>query len=182
VGQGLSGKTLGILGLGHIGVQMSRIAAAFQMNVVAWSQNMTSEFAEQHGARLVSKSDLFEQSQFVTIHLVLSERTRHLVGAPELELLGPRGYLINTSRGPIVDEEALLDALNSDRIAGAALDVFDVEPLPHDHPLRRAHNVVLTPHIGYVTSECYEIFFDHIVEDIEGFLKGEPVRQISGEG
>ena len=180
VGQGVAGKTIGVLGLGHIGSRVARIAQAFSMSVVAWSQNMTAELAAEHGAELVSKDELFERSDVVTVHLVLSPRSRGLVGAAELRRLGPRGFLVNTSRGPIVDEAALIQALDDGTIAGAALDVFDVEPLPLDHPLRTAKNVVLTPHLGYVTAECYEIFFDHIVEDIAAFLAGEPIRVIVG--
>lgn len=179
VGIDLQGRTLGLLGLGRIGQRIARYAHAFDMDVIAWSQNLTAEVAYEHGARLVSKAELFAQADVVSVHLKLSERSRGLVGADELALLGPRGYLVNTSRGPIVDEAALVAALRAGSIAGAALDVFDVEPLPADHPLRGLPNTVLTPHIGYVTETTYAAFYAGVVEDIVAWLDDAPVRQLS---
>ncbi|GAA2581365.1 D-2-hydroxyacid dehydrogenase family protein [Dactylosporangium fulvum] len=179
IGPELAGSTLGILGLGNIGARIARYAQAFDMDVVAWSENLTSERAEAVGVKLVSKQELFERADVATVHLKLSERTTNLIGRPELELLGPRGYLVNTSRGPIVDEYALAAALSEGVIAGAALDVFSVEPLPADHPLRLAPNTVLTPHIGYVSEPMYQRFFGDAVEDIVSWLQGTPVRVIS---
>jgi phosphoglycerate dehydrogenase-like enzyme len=178
VGVGLDGQTLGIVGLGRLGSAAARIGAAFGMRLVAWSQNLTAEHAAECGAELVTKDELFASADFVTIHLVLSRRTRGLIGARELGLMRPTAYLVNTSRGPIVDETALLAALEAGTIAGAGLDVFDREPLPADHPLRSAPNTVLTPHLGYVTEERYRLFYEQTVEDIEAFLAGQPVRVI----
>lgn len=179
MGIGLHGKVLGVIGLGNLGSQVATVGKAFQMSVLAWSQNLTAERAAQVGATLVSKDELLSQSDIVTIHLVLSQRTSGLLGARELGLMKPTSYLVNTSRGPIVDEQALVAALQKKIIAGAALDVFDEEPLPLDHPLRRLENTVITPHVGYVTSETYRIFFDQTVENISAFLKGAPVRVIN---
>ena len=179
MGEGLQGKTLGVIGLGRLGSQVARIGAAFGMNLVAWSQNLTEERAAEFGARLVSKDELLSQSDIVTIHLVLSDRTRGLLGERDLSLMKPSAYLVNTSRGPIVDESALIGALESGAIAGAGLDVFDIEPLPLDHKLRSLPNTVLTPHMGYVTAETYRIFYRDAVEDIAAFLSGSPVRVIS---
>ena len=178
VGIDLHGRTLGIVGLGRLGSAVARVGVAFGMRLVAWSQNLTAERAAEWGAALVTKDELFEAADVVTIHLVLSGRTRGLVGARELGLMKPTAFLVNTSRGPIVDEGALLAALESGSIAGAALDVYDREPLPADHPLRRAPNTVLTPHLGYVTEETYRAFYEQTVEDVEGFLAGTPVRVI----
>jgi phosphoglycerate dehydrogenase-like enzyme len=149
------------------------------MNVIAWSQNLTAETAAEHGATLVTKEVLFAESDIVTVHLVLSDRTRGLIGSAELGLMKPTSYLVNTSRGPIVDEAALVAALASGAIAGAGLDVFDREPLPSDHPFRSLANTVLTPHIGYVGQETYRIFYADIVDDISNWLAGTPVRVIS---
>ena len=179
MGVGLQGKVLGVLGLGNLGSQVATVGKAFQMSVIAWSQNLTAERAAQYGVTLVSKDELFSQADIVTIHLVLSERTRGLVSAREFSLMKPTAYLVNTSRGPIVEEPALVDALQRKAIAGAALDVFDQEPLPLDHPLRGMENSVITPHIGYVTLETYQIFFKHIVENIQAFLKGTPLRALN---
>ena len=178
VGSDLNGRTLGLLGLGNIGSRVARIGQAFGMEVVAWSANLTDERAAECGARRVEKDELFRAADVVSIHLVLSDRTRHLVGATELALMKPTAILVNTSRGPIVDDDALVAALERGAIAGAGLDAFDIEPLPADHPFRRLPNVVATPHIGYVTDDCYRIFYDQIVEDIAAFLAGEPVRVI----
>ena len=155
IGPGLAGTTLGVVGLGRLGIPVAKLAQAFDMNVIAWSPNLTAERAGEHDVRAVGKSQLFAESDVVTVHMPLSERSRGLVGAAEFAAMKPTGYLVNTSRGPIVDEAALLDALRSGRIAGAALDVYDVEPLPVDHPLRSMPNTLLLPHIGYVTTDAY---------------------------
>lgn len=179
IGPELAGRTLGVLGLGRLGQRVARVAHAFDMSVVAWSQNLTEETAAAHGATLVGRDELFTTSDVVTVHLVLSERTRGLVGARELGMMRPTAYLVNTSRGPIVDEDALVDALRRGGIAGAGLDVFDREPLPADHPLRTLANTVLTPHIGYVATDIYRIFFRDVVEDIVAWLDGSPVRVVT---
>ncbi len=176
IGVDLDGLTLGVLGLGKLGVRTSQIAKAFGMKVIAWSQNLTPEKCQEAGVGYVGKDDLFRQADFITIHLVLSARSRGLVGAKELGLMKPSAYLINTSRGPIADEAALLSALREKKIAGAGLDTFDVEPLPVDHPLRKMDNVVLTPHLGYVALQNYRSYFAGVVDDIRGFLDGKPVR------
>ena len=176
MGLGLNGKTLGLMGLGRLGSEVARVGNAFQMDVIAWSQNLTAERAAECGATLVSKDELLARADILSIHLVLSARSRGLIGHQELNRMKPTAYLINTSRGPIVDEAALIAALHDGTIAGAGLDVFDEEPLPRDHPLRRTANTVITPHIGYVTQETYQVFFDETVENIQAFLKGAPVR------
>jgi phosphoglycerate dehydrogenase-like enzyme len=178
VGQDLRGKTLGILGLGKLGGQLAEYARAFRMNVIAWSQNLTDEKAIEKGATRVEKDDLFRQSDFISIHLVLSDRSRGLVGARELSLMKPTAAIVNTSRGPIIDGAALLSALSEGRIAGAGLDVYDVEPLPVADALRREPRAMLTPHLGYVTRETYAQFYGGTVEAIEGWLAGKPVRVI----
>lgn len=178
VGVDLNGKVLGVVGLGKLGSEVARVGRAFQMEVIAWSQNLTAEHAASLGARRVEKEELFESADFVTIHLILSKRTRRLVTAHELSLMKPTAYLINTSRGPILDEGALLDTLAHRKIAGAALDVYDEEPLPADHPLRKLDNAVLTPHLGYVTIENYRKCYSEAVEDIRAFLGGHPIRTI----
>ena len=170
VGQDLSGKILGVVGLGNIGGQVARIGLAFGMKIIAWSQNMTPEIAEAAGARLVSKDELFRQADIVTIHLILSGRTKGLVGAAELRLMKPTSRLINTSRGPIVDEASLIKALRSHAIAGAAIDVFDQEPLPSEHPFRSMDNMLATPHIGYVTEGLYRTFYGDTVANITAWL------------
>ncbi len=179
MGLGLSGKTLGLMGLGRLGAQVAKVGLAFQMDVIAWSQNLTPERAAECGATLVSKDELLACADILSIHLVLSRRSRGLIGGPELSQMKPTAYLINTSRGPIVDETALIAALQKGIIAGAGLDVFDEEPLPLDHPLRKLDNTVITPHIGYVTTETYKIFFDETVENIQAFLSGAPVRVLN---
>jgi phosphoglycerate dehydrogenase-like enzyme len=178
VGVVLEGKTLGIIGMGRMGQAMARYGKAFGMSLLAWSPNMTAETAIAHGARLVSKENLFRASDIVSVHVVSSRRNRGLVGATELALLGPRGYLVNTSRGPVVDESALIAALRERTIAGAALDVFDIEPLPQMHPLRTLPNTVLTPHIGYGTKEMYEVFYSEIVENILAWFDGRYIRAV----
>ena len=176
IGPDLEGMTLGILGLGKLGARTAAIAKAFGMKVIAWSQNLTPERCQEVGVGYVGKDDLFRQSDFITIHNVLSARSRGAVGAKEFGLMKPSAFLINTSRGPIVDEAALLAALRDKKIAGAGLDVFDNEPLPLNHPLRKMNNVVLTPHLGYVSEQNYRHYFAGVVEDIRGFLDGKPVR------
>jgi phosphoglycerate dehydrogenase-like enzyme len=176
IGPDLEGLTLGILGLGKLGTRTAAIAKAFGMKVIAWSQNLTPEKCQELGVGYVSKDDLFRQSDFITIHVVLSQRSRGLVGKNELGLMKPTAYLINTSRGPIVDEAALLAVLRDKKIAGAGLDVFDIEPLPLEHPLRKMDNVVLTPHLGYVSEQNYRAYFAGVVDDIRGFLDGKPAR------
>jgi phosphoglycerate dehydrogenase-like enzyme len=180
LGVGLQGKTLGVLGLGNLGTQVATVGRAFGMDVVAWSQNLTAERAEAVGARLVAKEELLATADVVTVHLVLSDRTRGLIGAPELAAMRPSAYLVNTSRGPIIHESALVEALIAGMIAGAALDVFDTEPLPPGHPLLGLDNVVLTPHLGYVTREGYELFYSDALEDVHAFIAGRPVRVIEG--
>jgi phosphoglycerate dehydrogenase-like enzyme len=170
IGRDLHGKVLGVLGLGNIGGPVARIGLAFGMRVIAWSQNMTSDIANATGASLVTKSDLFRLADFVTIHLVLSKRTTGLVGAREIELMKPTSILINTSRGPIVDESALIRALELRAIAGATIDVFDQEPLPASHPFRRLENVLATPHVGYVSEELYRTFYGDVVANISAWL------------
>jgi phosphoglycerate dehydrogenase-like enzyme len=176
VGLGLNGKTLGVLGLGTLGSRAARVGGAFEMQVLAWSANLTAERAAEAGATLVSKDELLARSDIVSIHLVLGERTRGLIGARELGLMKRTAYLVNTSRGPIVDEAALVRALRDGTIAGAGLDVFDTEPLPKGHPFRTLPNTVIAPHLGYVTEETYRIFYGQAVEDMQAFLRGEPVR------
>jgi phosphoglycerate dehydrogenase-like enzyme len=170
VGDGLRGKILGVLGLGNIGSEVARIGLAFGMEVIAWSQNLTPEKAEAQGVRLASKDELFRLADIVTIHLVLSRRTRGLIGAAELAAMKPSARLVNTSRGPIVEEAALVEALRESRIAGAAIDVFDVEPLPPDHPYRSLENALATPHIGYVSRELYGTFYRDTVKNIAAWL------------
>jgi len=170
VGQELEGKVLGVVGLGRIGAQVASIGLAFRMKIIAWSQNMTPEIAGAAGATMVPKSELFRQADIVTVHLVLSKRTRGLIGAAELEVMKPTARLINTSRGPIVDEAALIAALQSHSIAGAALDVFDQEPLPAGHPFRSLDNVLATPHIRYVGEDLYRTFYHDVVTSISAWL------------
>ena len=176
VGGDLSGKTIGVVGLGSIGTRIAKIAHAFGMNIVAWSQNLTHETAEKHGAHLVSKEELFRAADIVTIHLVLSARTKGIIGAPEFGRMKPTAYFVNTSRGPLVDEDALLRTLKSRAIAGAALDVYDSEPLPASHPFRSLDRLLVTPHIGFVTNETYRIFYSDTVENIAAWLGGTPIR------
>ncbi len=179
VGLGLRGKVLGVIGLGRLGSQVATIGRAFGMSVIAWSQNLTVERAAACGAALVPKDDLLARADVVTIHLQLSDRTRGLLGARELRLMKATTLLVNTSRGPIVDERALIAALRERSIAGAALDVFDEEPLPPNHPLRQLDGTVITPHLGYVTAEGYEVFYRDAVEDIRAFQGGHPVRVLN---
>ncbi len=179
LGVGLKGKVLGLIGLGRLGSEVARVGRAFNMDVVAWSQNLTEERAAAQGARLVGKDELFRLADFISIHLVLSPRSRGLVGAAELAAMKKTAFLVNTSRGPIVDTVALIAALERRQIAGAGLDVYDEEPLPKDHPLRRLDNVVITPHLGYVIAENYRLAYGHAVEDVRAYLSGKPIRVIA---
>jgi phosphoglycerate dehydrogenase-like enzyme len=171
VGDGLRGKVLGVLGLGNIGSEVAQVARAFGMEVLAWSENLTSEKARETGVLRVSKHDLFRQADILTIHLVLSIRTKGIVGREELSLMKPSARLVNTSRGPIIDEPALVDALRGRQIAGAAIDVFDLEPLPHNYPLRHLDNVIATPHIGYVSRDLYQVFYRDTISNIGDWLR-----------
>lgn len=176
IGSSLSGKTLGVLGLGKVGSQVARVGLAFGMKVIAWSQNMTSRQAAEVGVVRVDKNEFFTTADVISIHVILSERTRCLVGTQEIGLMKSEACLINTSRGPIIEEKALIDALSEKRIAGAGLDVFEIEPLPPDHPFLNLSNVVVTPHIGYVTREGFEIYFRDACEDVSAWLSGNPIR------
>lgn len=176
LGSDLHGKTLGILGLGSIGKWIARYGQAFGMKVIAWSQNLTAEAAAESGVTYVSKQELFEQADVLSVHLVLSDRSRGLVDAQALGWMKPSAYIINSSRGPIIDEAALIATLQQRKIAGAALDVFDIEPLPTEHPFRSLDNVLATPHIGYVTENNYRTFFSQMIEDIQAWHAGAPIR------
>jgi phosphoglycerate dehydrogenase-like enzyme len=176
IGGDLAGATLGLVGLGRLGKRMVPVAKAFGMDVIAWSTNLDSEEARAAGVEPVTKDELFERSDFVSVHYKLSERSRGLIGAADLALMKPSAYLVNTSRGPIVDTNALLEALEAGTIAGAGLDVYDTEPLPADHPLRSAPRTIITPHLGYVTEDTYMVFFADAVEDVLAYLAGDPVR------
>jgi len=180
LGRGLHGKTIGIIGLGKQGGQVARFAQAFGMKVLAWSRNLTRDQAAEHGATRVELDALLGQSDIVTLHVVLNEGTRGLIGAREFGLMKESALLVNTSRGPIVEEAALIDAMRNGRIAGAALDVYDLEPLPADHPLRGLRNTLLTPHTGYVTAENLALMYSQAVEDIVAWLDGAPVRVLNG--
>ena len=179
LGLDLQGKVLGIIGLGRLGSQVAEIAKAFRMDVVAWSPNLTAERAAECGARLVTKDDLLATADIVTIHMVLSEKTTDLLTAPDLDRMKPTAWLVNCSRGPLVNEGDLIRCLEAGKIAGAALDVYDEEPLPADHPVRRLGNTILSPHKGYVTEETYRVFYEGTVEAIRAWLDGEPVRVLS---
>ena len=180
LGRGLGGKTLSLFGLGKLGAFVARVGLAFEMDVIAWSQNLTKERAAEVGVRRVEKGEALAAADVLCVQLILSERSRGLIGAPELALMKPTAYLVNTSRGPIVDEAALIDALQQKRIAGAGLDVYDTEPLPADHPFRSLENTILTPHTGYVTIENLSHMYEHAVEDIAAFIDGNPVRVLNG--
>jgi phosphoglycerate dehydrogenase-like enzyme len=177
----LEGKRLGLVGLGKLGSRVAGYARAFGMDVVAWSQNLTEEKAALAGAAFVSKEELFRSSDFVSIQLVLSDRSRGLVGAADLALMKPTAILVNTSRGPIVDEKAMLAALQGRTLAHAALDVYGTEPLPADHPLRKLENVTLSPHLGYVSEDVYRTFWGDCIENVEAWLDGKPVRLLNPE-
>jgi phosphoglycerate dehydrogenase-like enzyme len=178
VGTALFGKTLGVVGLGKIGAGVAKVGLAFGMNVIAWSANLTPARAAECGASRVEKDELLRQSDVVTLHLVLSARSRGIIGARELGLMKPSATIVNTSRGPLIEEAALIEALRHGRIAGAALDVYDREPLPADHPLRSLENTVLTPNLGYVSGETYSRYFKEMVEDVLAYLDGKPIRLV----
>ena len=179
VGRDLKDHTLGIVGLGKIGTIVANVGHAFGMNVIAWSQNLTPEVAKERGAQLVTKEDLFRNADIVTLHMVLSDRSRGIVGAKELALMKSSAFLVNTSRGALVDEQALIEALQQRKIASAALDVYDAEPLPIDHPFRSMRNVFATPHIGFVTQDTYKRFYGETVENIVAWLDGKPIRVLN---
>jgi D-3-phosphoglycerate dehydrogenase len=179
VGMEIEGKTLGVVGLGKLGAKVSGLAKAFGMNVIAWSPNLTPERCKEVGVGYATKEELFSTADIVTVHVVLSDRSRGLVGAADLARMKPTSYLVNTARGPIVDEAALLETLKARKIAGAAVDVFSVEPLPVDHPLRKLDNLVLTPHLGYATQETFRAHYSQMIEGIEAWFKSEPMRRLA---
>jgi phosphoglycerate dehydrogenase-like enzyme len=175
----IEGKTLGVVGLGKLGAKVSGLAQAFGMNVIAWSPNLTPERCKEVGVGYASKEELFATADIITVHVVLSQRSRGLVGAADLARMKPTSYIVNTARGPIIDEDALLQTLRERKIAGAAVDVFSVEPLPVDHPFRKLDNLVLTPHLGYVTEESFRNHYSQMVEGIDAWFKGEPARRLA---
>src|SRR6478735_3827969 len=179
VGLEIEGRTLGVVGLGKLGSKVASLAKAFGMNVIAWSPNLTPEKCKEAGVAYATKEELFANADIVTIHVVLSQRSRGLVGADDLARMKPTSYLINTARGPIVDEAALLETLKARKIAGAGIDVFSVEPLPVDNPFRKLDNVVLTPHLGYTTEEGFRSHYGQMVEGIDAWFKGEPLRRLA---
>jgi phosphoglycerate dehydrogenase-like enzyme len=179
LGMQVHGRTLGIVGLGKIGRKVARVAQALDMKVIAWSQNLTAATAAEAGVTRVEKDELFARSDIVTLHLVLGDRTRGIVGAHELSLMKPTAYLVNTARGPLINEAALVETLQQRRIGGAALDVFWQEPIPSNHPLLALDNVVLTPHLGYVVEESYRAFYGDIVEAVTAWLDGHPIRMLN---
>jgi phosphoglycerate dehydrogenase-like enzyme len=179
VGMEIEGKTLGVIGLGKLGAKVSKLAQAFGMNVIAWSPNLTPERCNEVGVTYANKEELFATADIITIHVVLSQRSRGLVGAADLARMKPSSYLVNTARGPIVDEMALLETLQQRKIAGAAVDVFSVEPLPVDHPFRKLDNLVLTPHLGYATKETFIAHYNQMIEGIDAWFKGEPARRLA---
>ena len=176
----LRGKTLGVIGLGKLGGAVATVGRAFGMNVIAWSQNLSDERAAEIGATKVSKEALLKEADYVSIHLVLSDRSRGLIGADDLALMKPTAYIVNTSRGPIIDEDALLETLRAGRIAGAGIDVYSVEPLPADHPYRSLDNILLTPHMGYVATDNIAKMYSDAADDIVAFMDGEPLRVLNG--
>ena len=179
IGIEIEDKTLGVVGLGKLGAKVAGLAKAFGMNVIAWSPNLTAERCKEVGVGYATKEELFSTADFITIHVVLSDRSRGLVGAADLARMKPTSFIVNTARGPIIDEMALLETLKARKIAGAAIDVFSVEPLPVDHPFRKLDNLVLTPHLGYVTQETFIAHYNQMVEGIDGWLNGEPVRKLA---
>src|SRR5277367_3830213 len=179
IGLEIEGRTLGIIGLGKLGAKVAGLAKAFGMNVIAWSPNLTPERCKEVGVGYATREELFSTADIITVHVVLGPRSRGLVGAADLARMKPTSYLVNTARGPIVDEAALLQTLQQKKIAGAAVDVFSVEPLPVDHPFRKLDNIVLTPHLGYVTEEGFRSHYSQMVEGIDGWFKGEPVRKLA---
>jgi phosphoglycerate dehydrogenase-like enzyme len=181
LGTGLEGKTLGVLGLGNLGARVARVGAALGMRLVAWSPNLTDARAAEVGATKVDKAALMAEADVLTLHVVLSDRSRGIVGADDIARMKPGAVIVNTSRGPLIDQPALIAALKEGRIAGAGLDVYDQEPLPPDHPILSVPNTVLTPHLGYVTEENYRVYFQGAVEAVEGYLKGNPVRVLRAD-
>jgi D-3-phosphoglycerate dehydrogenase len=179
VGMEIEGKTLGVVGLGKLGTKVAKLAQAFGMNVIAWSPNLTPERSKEAGVGYATKEELFSTADIITVHVVLSQRSRGLVGAEDLARMKPTSYLVNTARGPIVDEAALLTTLQQRKIAGAAIDVFSVEPLPVEHPFRKLDNLVLTPHLGYVTEDSFRNHYTQMVEGIDSWIKGEPLRRLA---
>ena len=179
IGIEIEGRTLGVVGLGKLGAKVSALAKAFGMNVIAWSPNLTAERCKEVGVTYVTKEELFSKADIITVHVVLSQRSRGLVGAEDLARMKPTSYLVNTARGPIVDEAALLQTLQQKKIAGAAVDVFSVEPLPTDHPFRKLDNLVLTPHLGYFTEEGFRAHYGQMVEGIDAWFKGETLRRLA---
>ena len=179
LGRNIAGQTLGLVGLGKLGGEVARLALAFNMDVIAWSQNLTDARAAEVGVRRVSREALFAESDFISVHLVLSERSRGLIGAADFARMKPDAFFINTSRGPIVDAEALLATLRNNRIAGAGIDVYDVEPLPADSVWRSLPNVLATPHIGFVTRQTYEVWYPQMAEDVQAYAAGAPIRPIA---
>ena len=179
VGIEIEGKTLGVVGLGKLGAKVAGLAKAFGMNVIAWSPNLTRERCQEVGVGYATKEELFSTADIITIHVVLSDRSRGLVGSADLARMKPTSYIVNTARGPIINEMALLETLKARKIAGAAVDVFSVEPLPVDHPFRKLDNLVLTPHLGYVTRETFIAHYNQMVEGIDGWFNGEPVRRLA---
>ena len=179
VGTEIEGRTLGVLGLGKLGGKVAKLAQAFGMNVIAWSPNLTPERCKEAGVGYASKEELFSNADIVTVHVVLSQRSRGLVGRDDLARMKPTAYLVNTARGPNVDEAALLETLQQRKIAGAGIDVFSVEPLPVDHPFRKLDNIVLTPHLGYVTEDSFRNHYAQMVEGIRAWMKGEPLRRLA---
>jgi D-3-phosphoglycerate dehydrogenase len=179
VGVEIEGKTLGVVGLGKLGAKISGLAKAFGMNVIAWSPNLTEERCKEVGVGYATKEELFATADIVTVHVVLSQRSRGLVGHSDLARMKPTSYLVNTARGPIVDEAALLETMKARKIAGAAIDVFSTEPLPLDHPFRKLDNMVVTPHLGYVTEETFRAHYSQMVEGIDAWFKGEPLRRLA---
>ncbi|KJE36631.1 2-hydroxyacid dehydrogenase [Thalassospira sp. HJ] len=180
IGQDLAGSTLGVIGLGRLGAKVAKMAQAFDMNVCAWSANLTPERCEELGVTFMpSKKDLLQASDFITIHQRLSDRTRGLISEPDFKLMKPTAYLINTSRGPIIDDTALIKALNTGEIAGAALDVYVEEPLPADHPLRHCENLLLSPHLGYVIRNTWKVFYGQTVDAILAWQQAKPIRVIT---
>ena len=179
VGMEIEGRTLGVIGLGKLGTKVSRLAQAFGMNVIAWSPNLTPEKCKEVGVTYASKEELFSTADVVTIHVVLGPRSRGLVGREDLSRMKPTAYIVNTARGPIIDEAALLEVLQQRKIAGAGIDVFSVEPLPVDHPFRKLDNMVITPHLGYATEENFRGHYTQMVDGIDGWFKGEPLRRLA---
>jgi phosphoglycerate dehydrogenase-like enzyme len=179
LGMEIEGKTLGVLGLGKLGSKVAKLAQAFGMNVIAWSPNLTPERCKEVGVGYATKEQLFSTADIVTVHVVLSQRSRSLVGSADLARMKPTSFIVNTARGPIIDEDALLEALQARKIAGAAIDVFSVEPLPVNHPFRKLDNIVLTPHLGYVTQEGFRNHYAQMAEGIDAWFKGEPVRRLA---